>query len=428
MVRPKILVVDDDANNHRVFERTLESLQLEFVRAMSGQQALAVAHKHDFFLILMDVQMPGMDGFETASLILQHPKTSHIPVMFVTAFARDETFETKGYFSGAVDYLVKPINENIVRSKVKVFLDLYQDRQELNRVYKLSEQNAEALRIHKENLEDEVERRTFELRKSIENLTNTQAQLIETEKMASLGRLVAGISHELNTPIGVCVTGASYLHEQINMLITALGQGKIRKKDLDHFIEAGSKSIDVILFNLARASTLISNFKLVSVDVSSEIARPFNLLEYIGNISQSLDPELKNGQHQVSVTGDKNLIVEICPGTLTQIITNLVMNSIIHGFTDKTQGKLVIDVVRDEDEVKLSYSDNGCGMSTENMPMIFEPFYTTRRGSGGSGLGMNIVYNLVTNTLNGDVECISEVGQGMTVNINFPIKQIAQEI
>ena len=111
----KILIVDDEPNNHRVYERTLESLNLEFVKVLSGQQALSVAHRHDFFLILMDVQMPEMDGFETASLLLDHPKTSHIPIIFITAFDRDESFEFKGYASGAVDYLVKPINDDILK-------------------------------------------------------------------------------------------------------------------------------------------------------------------------------------------------------------------------------------------------------------------------------------------------------------------------
>ena len=134
---PKILIVDDEPNNLRVYERTLASLNVDIVKALSGQQALAVAHKHDFALILMDVQMPCMDGFETASLILEHPKTSHIPVIFITAFARDEMFEFKGYASGAVDYLIKPINEDVVRSKVAVFLELHKEKQRLDHACKV---------------------------------------------------------------------------------------------------------------------------------------------------------------------------------------------------------------------------------------------------------------------------------------------------
>ncbi|OUS29724.1 hypothetical protein A9Q99_08600 [Gammaproteobacteria bacterium 45_16_T64] len=130
-MKAKILIVDDEPNNHIVYERILAPLKLEFVKALSGQQALSVAHKYNFFLILMDVQMPGMDGFETASLILNHPKTSHIPIIFITAFARDESLEFRGYASGAVDFMVKPINDDVLRSKVKIFLSLFNERIQL---------------------------------------------------------------------------------------------------------------------------------------------------------------------------------------------------------------------------------------------------------------------------------------------------------
>jgi len=208
IVRPKILIVDDEPNNHRVLERILEPLNLECIKVMSGQQALGVAHRHDFFLILMDVQMPEMDGFETASLIFEHPKTSHIPVIFLTAFARDETFEFKGYASGAVDYLIKPINDDILKSKVDVFLTLYRDRVALDEALKARTIAEQELNLHKDHLEELVAARTLELQASVEHQIQIQRQLIESEKMASLGRLVAGISHELNTPIGVSLTAS----------------------------------------------------------------------------------------------------------------------------------------------------------------------------------------------------------------------------
>jgi len=217
-IRPKILIVDDEPNNLRVYERILAPLNLEFIKAMSGQQALAVAHKHDFFLILMDVQMPGMDGFEAASLILDHPKTSHIPVIFITAFAREEAFEFKGYISGAVDYLVKPINDEILKSKVGVFLELFKERLRLDNAFKTKKRAEEELRLHKEHLEELVKERTRELQESMEHLLSAQDKLLKAEKMASLGRLVAGVAHELNTPIGVCVTAASYIQGEVKHL------------------------------------------------------------------------------------------------------------------------------------------------------------------------------------------------------------------
>ncbi|EPJ53695.1 MAG: hypothetical protein OFPI_09500 [Osedax symbiont Rs2] len=245
--------------------------------------------------------------------------------------------------------------------------------------------------------------------------------LLRSEKMAALGRLVAGMAHELNTPIGVCVTGASFLQEKTDDLIKAYSSGNMRKQDLTNFIELVPKSTEIILSNLDRASELISSFKLVAVDVSSDKKREFNLHSYITNVVQSLYPETKRFNHQVSIQGDSELVVETYPGSISQIITNLMMNSIIHAFSDKESGCIIISTFRDKDKVSLIYRDDGKGLTAENVKMIFEPFYTTRDGHGGSGLGMSLVFNLVTQTLKGTITCTSEPGKGININISFPI-------
>jgi len=155
-LKAKILIVDDEPNNHLVYERILAPLNLDFVKVLSGQQALSVAHKYNFFLILMDVQMPGMDGFETASLILDHPKTSHIPIIFITAFAREESFEFRSYASGAVDFMVKPINDDILRSKVKVFLSLSNERIQLKSALFIIQTSEERFRTLFEKSNDAI--------------------------------------------------------------------------------------------------------------------------------------------------------------------------------------------------------------------------------------------------------------------------------
>ncbi|OUS25579.1 hybrid sensor histidine kinase/response regulator, partial ['Osedax' symbiont bacterium Rs2_46_30_T18] len=339
---PKILIVDDEPNNHRVYERTLESLNLTFVRALSGQQALAIAHRHDFFLILMDVQMPGMDGFEAASLLLDHPKTCHIPVIFITAFARDETFEFKGYSSGAVDYLVKPINEEIVRSKVSVFLELYKEKMRLNHAYSVRKIAEEELRLHKDKLEIIVRERTEELQSTLNNLLGTQDQLVESEKMASLGRLVAGVAHELNTPIGICITASSFLKDENEEVNEAINSEQLTKKKLNKYLASTGQSLEIILANLDRASELISNFKLVAVDVSSEEMREFNLLDYIKRTILSLRPEIRRTCVEVIVSGDESIVVYSNPGAWSQIITNLTLNSLNHGYKNDQPGKILI--------------------------------------------------------------------------------------
>ena len=183
---PKILIVDDEPNNHHVYNRILEPLPLDIVSVMSGQKALEVAPQHDFFLILMDVQMPEMDGFEAASLLLDHPKTSHIPIIFITAIAKDEVFEFKGYQSGAVDYLIKPINENILLSKIKIFLELHKNKKQLeNSLSEITQLN--------ENLKNEIEERKRieqELRFSEERFKCLSDASIEGIVLSDNGKIV----------------------------------------------------------------------------------------------------------------------------------------------------------------------------------------------------------------------------------------------
>jgi len=419
--RPKILIVDDEPSNHRVYERTLEPLDLIFVKAMSGQQALAVAHRHDFFLILMDVQMPGMDGFETASLILDHPKTCHIPVIFITAFARDEMFEFKGYASGAVDYLVKPINDEIVKSKVGVFLELYEEKIRLDNAYKIKKKAEEELRVHKEHLEDLVKERTEKLQQSLDNLMETQNQLVESEKMASLGRLVGGVAHELNTPIGICITAISHLQDETKKFNGAFLDSGLTKSDFCQFINASNQSTEIITSNLERASDLVKNFKLISVDAKAQLVHAFNLMEYFKNLIATLHSQIARTEFEVQVMGDNNLFVETDPGILSQIITSLLTNALLHASIEGQSGKIVLDIQSRERILYLTFSDDGRGMSEDISTMIFEPFFTTQRGSGGSGLGMYIVYNLVTQALSGDITCESSEGKGTTFTVSFPI-------
>ena len=282
---------------------------------------------------------------------------------------------------------------------------------------------AEAVLLkYQEELEDKVKQRTFELQSSIEDLQSAQGLLVESEKMALLGRLVAGIAHELNTPIGICVTAASYLEERITALNTAYKNQKMRKQDFVNFVDTASETTRMLLVNLSRASDLISSFKLVAVDVSSEMPRKFNLHDYISEVITSLRPETKQYSHKINVIGDRSLTVEAFPGPIYQVITNLVMNSIIHAFDSDKQGEIRIEIKSEASTATIHYSDNGVGIPVDNISMIFEPFYTTKRGCGGSGLGMYLVYNLITCNLKGKISCRSEVGKGTEFIIEFPVK------
>jgi len=274
------------------------------------------------------------------------------------------------------------------------------------------------------NLEKIVTERTSELKKSLERLNKTQKHLVESEKMASLGRLVAGIAHELNTPIGICVTASSYLLREINHIHKAFIDGSLEKNDFVEFVESSSQSTEIIASNLERASTLIKNFKLVTVDVSSEMPRSFNLHGYIQTIVKTLGPEIKKTKHNIEIQGDSELNIESYPGTLSQIMTNLIINSIKHAYKKDETGRIVINTGTNNSQVIIKFSDDGKGMTAETSSQIFDPFFTTRRDLGGSGLGLFILYNLVTQTLGGKVSCTSVIGTGTTFTISFPLKLI----
>ncbi len=282
----------------------------------------------------------------------------------------------------------------------------------------LSETNIE-LTEHKENLENIVSERTEILNRTIEELNQTKDFLIESEKMSALGNLVAGIAHEINTPIGVAVTAASHLEEQTNVFNEKYNSDELTRGDFDDYIDTALGSSRMLLANMNRSAELIQSFKLIAVDQSDESLRRFNIKEYIDDILTSLRPKLKKTQHLIDVICNPDIVINGYPGTLSQILTNLIINSIKHGFENTSSGEIKIEITEEANKIKLLYRDNGIGIPRENLKKIFNPFFTTRRGEGSSGLGMHIVYNLVTQTLGGKIVCRSKEKEGTEFEIIF---------
>ncbi|MDR3385922.1 MAG: two-component regulator propeller domain-containing protein [Rudaea sp.] len=285
----------------------------------------------------------------------------------------------------------------------------------------------ESLRNLNEELESRVETRTAdlrtantELRRTLEQLTLAQRQLLESEKMAALGGLVAGVAHEINTPLGVTVTAASYLQEECKRVARLEAENRLTSADLHAFQEAANESAQIILRNLNRADRLIRSFKLVAVDQTTEERRIIDLGAYLNEILTSLGPVLKKSPHHVRVECADALRINTYPGAVYQIISNLVMNSLTHGFEPGQIGEISIVAQRAGALVLLQYHDNGNGMTEAVRAQIFEPFFTTRRGRGGSGLGMHVVYNLVTQLLKGSIRVESTPGAGATFEIFLP--------
>lgn len=252
-----------------------------------------------------------------------------------------------------------------------------------------------------------------------QNLKNTQEELIQTEKMASLGRLVAGVAHEINTPIGVGVTAASHLQKETNNFNKKYLNEDITQSTFEKYVSTSLKSSAIILDNLSRASDLIKSFKQISVDQSSDVIRDFNLKKYMQSIIDSLKPTMKHTDYKVELICDENINIVSNPGVYSQIFSNLIMNTIIHGFEGKKEGTITIKISREAKDLHIIYMDDGKGMSKEDLSKVFDPFFTTKRGSGGSGLGANIIYNLVTQKLYGTIQAESEPNIGLKFTMNF---------
>jgi signal transduction histidine kinase len=260
-----------------------------------------------------------------------------------------------------------------------------------------------------------------ELKVAMEKLQLTQNQLIQSEKMVALGGLVAGVSHEINTPVGVSVTAASHLQEKTQEINSLYTSSLMKKSDLEKYLSLTNESTEVILSNLQRASELVKSFKQVAVDQSDEQRRCFKIKEYINQVLLSLRPKLKKTKISIGVNCDEKLQINSFPGAISQIITNLVMNSLIHAFEEGQEGSIIFDIEKQDNNILFTYSDNGKGINEDIICKIFDPFFTTKRGKGGTGLGLNIVYNIVTQTLRGAIECQSEVSVGTIFKITFPI-------
>ena len=259
------------------------------------------------------------------------------------------------------------------------------------------------------------------LTESMKNLQQTQDLLTSQEKMASLGGLVAGIAHEINTPIGVGVTAASHLNDTTNELINLHQSASMSKNDFENNLGHIRDASEIVLTNLNRASELIKTFKQVAVDQTNEEKQSILLKEYLGKIIWSLGPKLKNTCHTITVKCDDKLQIKSFLGALTQIFTNLIINSLLHGFEDVEEGKIMIDIETTESsEVIIRYNDDGRGIPRDNQKKIFDPFFTTKRGKGGTGLGLHIVYNIVSQKMGGTIVLDYAVEQGVTFIIKLP--------
>ncbi|MEL6263472.1 MAG: response regulator [Cyanobacteria bacterium J06626_6] len=536
-----ILVVDDTPDNLRLLLSVLGKQGYRVRPVTQGLLAITAAQLDPPDLILLDIKMPDMDGYEVCRRLKGDPRTRHVPVIFLTVL--DDVVDiVKGFELGGIDYITKPVrtDELLVRIDNQIKIQLLQkqlsaqelflrtiyngieaavsvidvpdtagvaergeraggdsaghdlERQPLTiinvneaflRMTGLSRSqlegadvrrfvSSEIVRSHhlacietgepithedtvelhgkltwwlsthtplrndqgrvyrligtsleitdRKQAETQLAKRTEELSQALESLKAAQSDLIRSAKMAALGNLVAGVAHEINTPVGTAIMTASTLENASRDITTELAKGELKRSSFESYLEVATECSHLILNNLQRAGELIHSFKQVAVDQSSLQKRTFELKTYVQEVITNLRPQIKSSSHCVRLSGKDEITILSYPGAIAQIITNLIINSLTHAFPDDEPGQITIDITQDSALTTLRYHDDGCGISETDQSRIFEPFFTTAREKGGSGLGLHLIYNLVTQKLKGDIRVASEEGQGTTFTITLP--------
>lgn len=397
----KVMVVDDVKENLELMTQFLEIEGYEVSFAMDGEKAIKLANLEPPDLILLDVMMPGIDGFETCRRLKSMSNTRDIPIIFVTGKAELQNV-VEGFQIGAVDYITKPIQQDEVRVRVHTHLQLRELlvlRDEL--IEQLTEHNAQNQQLL------EIQRQ----------------QLVEAEKLAGLGELVGQLCHELGTPIGTSITATTTSIQQIEGTKQKLEQNSLQKKDLLRMLELDGQSQEIINSNLQYAADLISSFKQVAVDQFGGQKTCFEVGAYVKHVLNILQPRLKKTNHEIEVNSEGELFLDSYPGAFTQLLINLVNNSLLHGLRDDVPGKISIDLRKDEGAIVLDYRDNGRGIPETNLKNIFNKYFTTAKNSGGSGLGLYILKQIVEDNLHGKVTCNSGEGQGVQFLLTIPMQE-----
>lgn len=372
-----ILVVDDVPAVSDFLAAILSSEGYKVTCLNCGEQAIEYVSQNEVDLILLDVMMEGIDGFETCRQIKSDNIARHIPVIFVTAKG-DTQDVVEGFQVGATDFLVKPLRKEDVCARVQTQL------------------------------------------KVREFIQAQQAQIIQAEKLASLAELMGEFSHELETPIGIILTAQTHLAERLETFRTLMDANQLTKSKLTNFIDTVEDSTKLTIANVNRAIERTSSFKRLSVDQCSEERRHFNLYNYLHHIELALRSKFINTDHNIVIECEGEITIDSFPGALSQVVINLINNSLIHAFEDNDKGLIELKVNRKDDGVSIEYRDNGQGIAPDHLPKIFSQYYTSKPQEGGTGLGLYLVKSIVEKKLNGHLICTSELGKGTVFVIDLP--------
>ncbi|MEL7036947.1 MAG: response regulator [Cyanobacteria bacterium J06592_8] len=426
MVNEEILVVDDGVENLEVVSHILEETGYEVATALNGDRALQIVSHHPPDLILLDIKMPGIDGFETCQKLKLNPDTSMIPVIFMTAF-NDTKSKVKGLEIGAVDYITKPFQEQELLARVKTHLQLRQSSQ---------------------NLEKRIAERTHKLQTALDQINEFQLQLVQSEKMSSLGNLVAGVAHEINNPAGFLLNNLKPAENHVEDLLSLIDflltkcspndpeiQQKIEEYDFNFIREDLPKllkSMNLGVERICHLSYSLRNFSRQDREHKIDF-----------NIHDGIDSTLLILKHRTQKTPKRSAIhiikhygnipvIKCFTGQLNQVFMNILANSIEafdgdeinQKFTDKKEKNhqiIIHTAVVPKNQVEIKIEDNGFGMKAEIKKRIFEQGFTTKPIGKGTGLGMAIAHQIITEKHGGTITCDSQENKGTTFTIRLPI-------
>jgi len=390
-----ILVIDDSSFVRKTIEHILKIKNYNIYCAKDPIEALHLLDKKRINLIFSDLEMPKMNGVEFLEKIKSNNKHRDIPIIILSGKKTSMNY-SRVLKHGAIDFIEKPF----LTEEILLKTDLHMAQSDY--IKKIAHQN-------------------IQLEKSLKNLKETQQRLIESEKIASLGGLVVGMAHEINTPVGVGLTGITHMIEISNDIKIKYQNDEISDEDFDDYLASFGELSELTLESFNKIAHLVKSFKQISANHENEKKVIFNLKKNIKDAVQCLGfvPESKN--LNVKIICDEHITINNYAESFLLIITNLITNS-INACKPNAKGNVSLEVVKKNNEIKLIYQDNGIGISKENLPKIFDPFFTTSRIYGGKGLGLNIIYNIVTSRLQGTITCQSKENEGTTFTITFPIE------
>ncbi|HEY8944540.1 MAG TPA: ATP-binding protein [Polyangiaceae bacterium] len=416
--RQSVLVVDDIDANLVAMQALLEDMDCDVTTVRSGDDALRFLLRKQFAVMLLDVQMPNMDGYEVAYHARQNLATRDVPIIFVTALHPNETEMLRGYVSGAVDFLYKPVNPQILRSKVRVFLDLHQSKRQISEAKTALERSNQELQVLAETNRALAERfrgANEELERAYRELQATQAQLIQSAKMASLGELVAGVAHEINNPLAFAVSHLETVRRSLEKVRQA---GPIPDAACKDWERAESR-LGEMNMGLDRIRELVLKLRTFSRLDEGE-RKSVSIQESVDSVLTIVGHRLK-GRIRVETTYGSPDRIDCYSSLLNQALMNLVTNAIdaISG-----EGSIEISTGAEAGEYRIAVSDSGHGIPSDIRERVLDPFFTTKPVGEGTGLGLSITYSIVKKH-QGALELRDRPGGGTTVLIRLPLEGVA---